>query len=64
MIKKLKKIPKFFKEVHEELKKVHWSSRRELISAVILVVVMSTFLTIYIASIDLGFSKLVQFLLK
>ena len=64
MIKKIKRIPAFFKEVKEELKKVNWSSRRELISAAILVVVVSTLLTIYIAGIDLGLSKAVQFIIK
>ena len=64
MIKKIKRIPAFFKEVKEELKKVNWSSRRELISAAILVVVVSALLTLYIAGIDLGLSKAVQFIIK
>jgi len=64
MIKKLKKIPKFFREVKEELKKVNWSTRKELVGAGGVVVVIFSLLTTYIAFIDLGLSKLVQFLLK
>ena len=64
MIKKIKRIPAFFKEVKEELKKVNWSSRRELMSAAVLVVVVSILLTLYIASVDLGLSKAVQFIIQ
>lgn len=64
MISKLKKIPQFFKEIKEELKKVNWSTRQELVSITIMVVVVASVLTLYIALIDLGFSKAVQLLLK
>ncbi|MFH1519002.1 MAG: preprotein translocase subunit SecE [Candidatus Omnitrophota bacterium] len=64
MIKKLKGIPRFLKEVREELKKVSWSSRHELIAAATIVVIAASLLTAYIASVDLGLSKLVQILLQ
>lgn len=64
MFKRLKRFPQFLKEVREELKKVNWSTRRELFGAAILVVVVCSFLTMYIFSIDVGLSNLVQFLLK
>ncbi len=64
MLNKLKKLPKFFKEVKEELKKVSWSSRRELIAATIIVIIVCIILTSYIAVVDLGLSKLIQILLK
>lgn len=64
MIKKLKRIPVFFKEVKEELKKVKWSTRQELIAAASIVVVVAMLLTIYIFTIDLGLSYLIQLILK
>ena len=64
MVDKFKKIPHFFKEVGEEAKKVNWSTREELVSITVMVVIVSVLLTCYIALVDLGFSKLVQHLLK
>jgi|TARA_B100002003_G_C13698066_1_gene351296 preprotein translocase subunit SecE len=64
MIKKIKKIPKFFREVKEELKKVNWSTRQELVAAGILVVVVAIILTSYIFMVDIGLSRLVQLVLK
>lgn len=64
MIKKIKKFPKFLREVKEELKKVNWSSREEVIGATFVVIVGAAFLTIYIALIDTGLSKLLQLFLK
>jgi len=64
MIKKIKGLPGFLKEVKEELKKVSWSSRQELMAAATIVVIITSFLTAYIAFVDLGLSRLVQILLK
>ncbi|MDP8290116.1 MAG: preprotein translocase subunit SecE [Candidatus Susulua stagnicola] len=64
MIKKIKGIPGFFKEVKEELKKVSWSSRHELMAAATIVVIITSLLTAYIAFVDLGLSRLVQILLR
>ena len=64
MIKGIKKFPGFLKEVKEELKKVSWSSRHELIAAARIVIVVAVFLTTYIAFVDLGLSRLIQALLQ
>ena len=64
MFKKIKQIPKFFKEVKEELKKVNWANRRELVSAGAIVIVVSILLTSYIFLVDIGLSKLIQMVLK
>lgn len=64
MISKFKKIPQFFREIREELKKVNWSSKNELKGAVIVVISMLIFLTIYVALLDLGLSKLIHSLLQ
>ena len=64
MIKFFKNIPKFFKEVADELKKVSWSNRRDLIDAALLVVAAIFVLTIYIFAVDLGLAKVMENLLK
>ena len=64
MIKKIKGFPGFLKEVKEELRKVNWSSRQDLMAAARIVVIVAGLLTTYIAFVDLGLSKLVQVLLQ
>ncbi|MDD5069331.1 MAG: preprotein translocase subunit SecE [Candidatus Omnitrophica bacterium] len=64
MIKKIKAIPKFFKEIREELKKVNWSTRQELTSATLIVIIVAAMLTLYIFFIDKGLSSLVREFLK
>ena len=64
MINFFKSIPKFFKEVGEELKKVNWSSRRDLVDAALLVVAAIFVLTVYIFAVDLGLAKVMENLLK
>jgi len=64
MIKKLAKFPKFLREVKEELRKVNWSTREELIGATTIVIIGSVFFTTYIGLVDMGLSKLLQLLLK
>jgi preprotein translocase subunit SecE len=59
-----KRIPVFLREVKDELKKVNWSSRKELTGAAIIVVVVSAVLTVYIAIIDMGLSKGLQTFIK
>ncbi|MDD5618753.1 MAG: preprotein translocase subunit SecE [Candidatus Omnitrophica bacterium] len=58
------KIPLFFKEVKQELKKVSWSSRDELLGATWVVIATTFFLAIYIGSIDFGLSKFLTMVLK
>jgi len=64
MINKFKKIPQFFGEIREELKKVNWSSKIELRGAVIVVICVLAFITAYVALLDLGLSKLIHSLLQ
>jgi preprotein translocase SecE subunit len=64
MINKIKAIPRFFREVKEEVFKVNWSTKHELRGALIVVVVVLAFLTFYIAMVDIGLSKLTQALLR
>lgn len=52
----------FFSDCWEELKKVKWPSRKELISYTIVVITTCTFVTIYFWLIDLGLSKILRLL--
>jgi preprotein translocase subunit SecE len=47
----------FLKEVRQELKKVNWPTRQELVSYTIVVLVAVVFLTSLIFGMDLAFSK-------
>jgi preprotein translocase subunit SecE len=49
----------FLKEVRQELKKVAWPSRKELIGYTIVVLVAVVFLTSLVFGMDLTFSKVV-----
>jgi preprotein translocase subunit SecE len=57
-------IPKFFKEVASELKKVSWTTRPELISSAWLVIVSSLLLGLFIASTDLILSHIIGVIIR
>ncbi|MDD5292405.1 MAG: preprotein translocase subunit SecE [Candidatus Omnitrophica bacterium] len=61
---KFKKIPLFFKEVKQELKKVSWSSKEELLGATWVVIATTFFLAVYIGTIDFGLSKFLTTFLR
>ena len=50
----------FFEESWQELKKVHWPSRKETYAATLVVVVLVILLSIYLAIVDLGLTKAIQ----
>jgi len=58
------KIKNFFFEVAGELKKVSWSTRRELIDSTWLIIISSTILGIYIGTTDFVLSRLLGLLIK
>lgn len=64
MLAAIKRFPVFVREVRSELKKVSWSTRKELIAATGVVLAGSLFLTVYIALVDIGLSKIMQVLIK
>lgn len=57
-------VAKFFKETRRELAKVTWPNRDEIIQMTSLVILVSLGVGIYIGALDLGFSKLLETLLK
>jgi preprotein translocase subunit SecE len=58
------KAKRYFREVRQELKKVAWPSREELMTYTVVVFGMTTALTLYVFALDWGFSKLVANVLR
>ena len=58
------KFKNFITEVIVELKKVSWSTRKELIEATWLILISSAFLGVYIGTTDFVLSKLVGLLIR
>jgi preprotein translocase subunit SecE len=50
----------FFQEAWQELKKVHWPSRKETYAATLVVIVVVVLISIYLALVDLALTKAIQ----
>lgn len=50
----------FFEESWQELKKVHWPSRKETYAATLVVIVLVILISVYLAVVDLGLTKAIQ----
>ena len=57
------KLSTFFKESYSELKKVTWLSRQEVIASTIVIIILISILSVFVALIDLMFVRLVGFIL-
>jgi len=55
---------KYFLDSYEELKKVSWPTRKQLIRDTLIVVVSSTVITAFVAVVDFGLSKVLEFLVS
>ncbi len=53
----------FFRETYDELKKVTWPSKEELIRLTVIVITISVVVGIYIGGIDLALTKITETLL-
>lgn len=56
----LRRSVEFFKEAWQELKKVHWPSRKETYAATLVVVVVVLVISLFLAIVDLGLTKAIQ----
>jgi len=52
----------FLKEVKEELKKVTWASKEETIGTTVVVLVLVILISAFIGIVDIGLSKIIQFI--
>lgn len=60
----IKKIVQFIKEVKNELKKVTWPGRKEVVNSTIVVLIATAILTIFLYLVDVGLSRLVGIIIK
>ena len=60
----MNKVAKFISEVKQELKKVSWSTRRELINSTIVVIVSVAILAVFIGICDLVWSNTSKFIMR
>jgi preprotein translocase subunit SecE len=54
----------FLQEVWAELKKVHWPSRKETYAATAVVLVVVSIVSIFLGTVDLALSSLIQAILR
>jgi preprotein translocase subunit SecE len=54
----------FVKEAWQELKKVHWPSRKETYAATAVVLILVFLLVLYMAVIDYGLTKMIQYVVR
>jgi preprotein translocase subunit SecE len=50
----------FFEESWQELKKVHWPSRKEAYAATLVVLIVVVLVSIYLAVVDFALTKAIQ----
>jgi len=60
----INKIRKFISEVLAEMKKVSWTTRRELVDSTLIVILSSFLLGIFVGIVDFAFSKGVAVIIK
>ena len=60
----MNKVAKFIKEVQMELKKVSWSTRSELISSTVVVIIAVAIMAVFIGICDLIWSNGINFILR
>jgi len=50
----------FVQEAWQELKKVHWPSRKETYAATLVVIIVVVLISVYLALVDLALTKAIQ----
>jgi preprotein translocase subunit SecE len=63
-IEKMRKIIQYIKDSKDELKKVVWPSKKELINHTLIVIGLSLAMAFFLGLIDFGLTKLVEILIK
>jgi preprotein translocase subunit SecE len=53
-------VTEFFEEAWQELKKVHWPSRKETYAATAVVIIVVVLISVYLAVVDLALTKAIQ----
>jgi len=63
-MKIISKITNFLREVRQELSKVSWSTREELIGSTVVVITVTAILAVFIGVIDVTLSKFLSVVFK
>ena len=61
---KTNKAMKFFRETKSELKKVSWPSKSQLINNTVVILSFIVIATLVLSLLDVGFQKLLAFVIK
>lgn len=59
----MEKITLFFKESYEELKKVTWLSRKEVMGSTLVIIVLVAIISVYISLVDFVFTRFISWIL-
>ncbi|MFQ5902979.1 MAG: preprotein translocase subunit SecE [Candidatus Binatia bacterium] len=54
----------FFREAWQELKKVHWPSRKETYAATLVVLVVVMLIALFLALVDFGLTRAIQVIIS
>jgi preprotein translocase subunit SecE len=54
------RLTEFFQEAWQELRKVHWPSRKETYAATLVVIIVVVLVSVYLALVDLALTKAIQ----
>lgn len=60
----VRRLIEFFQESWQELKKVHWPSRKETYAATLVVIIVVALISLYLAVVDLGLAKAIQAIIE
>ena len=60
----VRRLIEFFQESWQELKKVHWPSRKETYAATLVVILVVVLISLYLAVVDLGLAKAIQAIIE
>jgi preprotein translocase subunit SecE len=60
----MRRVTEFFEEAWQELKKVHWPSRKETYAATAVVIIVVVLISVYLAVVDLALSKAIQAIIE
>jgi len=56
----VRRLTEFFREAWQELRKVHWPSRKETYAATLVVIIVVVLVSMYLALVDLALTKAIQ----
>lgn len=58
------KVIKYFIDSYQELRKVTWPTRKQLIQDTAIVIISAVVVTAFVGVVDLGLSKLIEYLVS